>query len=75
MWYLLQTMSGKEQKVHNCLSEKGFNIFLPRIITHKDRDKKDVIKALFPGYLFLNAETEETLSLVRYGRLGALRYG
>ena len=55
-WYVLYVRSSQEKKIHQELSEKSVESFLPLIKTVQqwtDR-KKTIFKPLFPSYLFVN---------------------
>lgn len=56
-WYAVQTRSRHERKVRDELSGQSFEVFLPEYHTwsrRRDR-RKQILKALFPGYLFVRA--------------------
>jgi transcription antitermination factor NusG len=53
-WYALHTRSRFEQKVHDAISDKSIEVFVPKIQVmsrRKDRRKKILIP-LLPGYVF-----------------------
>ena len=55
-WYCLYTRSRHEDAVHQRLTDKKMNVFLPKLEVwsrRKDRKKK-IQKALFSGYLFVH---------------------
>jgi len=54
-WHVLWTWSHCEQKVHDQLTAKGFDPFLPRISVWSMRCRKRhrISRPMFPGYLFL----------------------
>lgn len=54
-WYILWTRSNCEQLVHDQLSAKGFELFLPRIGRWSRRKGLRYLARvpMFPGYLFL----------------------
>ncbi|MBI4379307.1 MAG: UpxY family transcription antiterminator [Nitrospinae bacterium] len=59
-WYAVRTRSHHEQKVHDILMGKSFNVFYPTIDAwsrRKDR-KKRVKRPLFSGYLFVECELD-----------------
>lgn len=57
-WYVLWTRSHCEQLVHDQLSAKGFESFLPKISQWSRRQGvRQLVRApMFPGYLFLRHE-------------------
>jgi transcription termination/antitermination protein NusG len=59
-WYAIHTRSHFEQKVHDGISGKSVEVFLPRIEVmsrRKDRRKKILIP-LLPGYVFVRFEMD-----------------
>ena len=59
-WYALHTRSRFEQKVHDQLSSKSLETFLPRIQVwsrRKDRRKK-ILVPMIPGYVFVRSQLE-----------------
>jgi transcriptional antiterminator NusG len=55
-WYAIHTRSHHERKVNRDLSRQGFTVFLPEYRTlsrRKDR-RREILRALFPGYLFVH---------------------
>lgn len=68
MWYVLQTMSGEEQKCINLcsaiLDRECYNeFFIPRHIIKKRYCKEwhDKLKVMFPGYVFVDSNSIEEL--------------
>lgn len=66
MWYVVHTMSGKEQAcMQQCVRQLApadyEDIFVPRYISRKhfQREWHDVEKILFPGYFFVDTERIE----------------
>jgi len=69
-WYALHTRSRHEDRVHLGLTQKGFNVFLPKIEVwsrRKDRRKK-IMLPMFSGYLFI-----ELTSLDNQTKLNVLK--
>ncbi len=65
-WYVLQTLTGQEQKVQRLIEAKSKEegladqigeVLMPteRVMTVKNNKKKTIVKKLFPGYLFVQA--------------------
>lgn len=65
-WYVLQTLTGQEQKVQRLIEAKSKEegladqigeVLMPteRVMTVKSNKKKTIVKKLFPGYLFVQA--------------------
>lgn len=78
MWYVIQTVSGQEEKcMQQCLRFVGkqyYNeMFIPHYIEKKHFKKEwhDVKKVLFPGYLFVDTEQ---IDLVAEGLKKVNRY-
>lgn len=82
-WYLVYTKPRSEQKAKTHLEEQGFKTYLPCYQARKTRKKNsDVVKPLFPGYLFLYLDEQEdnwapirstpgVSRLVRFGNMPA----
>lgn len=62
-WYVVLTKPKQEDRAEEHLRAQGGEVFLPRIQLEKMRKGKcvDVVKPLFPGYLFVNVEGCESL--------------
>jgi len=65
-WYVLWTRSHCEQLVHDQLSAKGFESFLPKIGRWSRREGLRYLARvpMFPGYLFLRHATMDKLSYI-----------
>jgi len=75
-WYIVRTLSGKENKVQkyleNAIRESGYSdkiieVFIPAetVVEMQQGKKKTVTRKLFPGYVFVNMElTEESQNFV-----------
>jgi transcriptional antiterminator RfaH len=63
-WYVIKSKPKQEKAVHGQLSRAGYEMFLPQI------EGINAPKPLFPSYLFISADLEETAHhrLVRYTR-------
>jgi len=63
-WHALWTRSHCEQRVHDALQAKGFEVFVPFIdVWSRRAERRRLARApLFPGYLFLRA----TMDKARY---------
>lgn len=62
-WYALWTKSRHEFKAEEALANKGFEVFLPKIVKlsiRKDR-KKYYNSPLFPGYVFVKTELDKEI--------------
>lgn len=60
-WYALVCRSKAEKKVYSRLSERGFHVYLPLIVTVKqwsDRKKK-IESPLIPSYVFVKTEEKK----------------
>jgi transcription antitermination factor NusG len=65
-WYAVYTIVRHEKAVNSALLEKDIDTFLPlrEVISQwKDRKKK-VLLPLFPGYLFINSNLEDRLTIL-----------
>ena len=78
-WYIVRTVSGAEWQVRNGLLKRGIEPFIPYYIASVRRNEwfHGVIKALFPGYIFVGLEPEQTQSDVKAvnGAIGILKVG
>jgi transcription antitermination factor NusG len=66
-WYAVYTVVRHEKVVHQSLIDKGVYTFLPlmEVVNRwKDRNKK-VSLPLFPGYLFINTDLSDKLSVLK----------
>jgi len=74
-WYVLHTKSRFENVVHESLSRKSLEVFLPKmLIRSKRQDRKKMIRVpLFPGYVFVKTDLDpnEHLRILKTG--GAVR--
>ncbi len=74
-WFVIQTKPRNEKKVHEQISQKNIDVFLPLIQTIRiwsDRKKK-IFVPLFPGYIFvLGNETERQRAISQ--TYGAIKY-
>jgi len=57
-WYVLHTKSRFENVVHEGLTKKSIEVFLPKVLVRSKRvDRKIMIRIpLFPGYLFVKSD-------------------
>ncbi|MBU2623799.1 MAG: UpxY family transcription antiterminator [Proteobacteria bacterium] len=57
-WYVLHTKSRFENVVHEGLTKKSIEVFLPKILVRSRRvDRKVMIRIpIFPGYLFVKSD-------------------
>ena len=57
-WYVLHTKSRFENVVHEGLTKKSMEVFLPKVLVRSRRvDRKVMIRIpLFPGYLFVKSD-------------------
>ena len=60
-WYLLQTKSNGHKLANEHLSRQNFEVFMPLMIKTSKRGAKfiNILKPLFPSYLFLGTELNE----------------
>src|SRR5690348_1338276 len=65
-WFVVQTSSRHEKKVHAGLSERGIESFLPSYCEiHRWRDRKQRVELpLFPGYVFVRLALAEKLAVL-----------
>ncbi len=74
-WFALHTKSRAENVVHDGLSKKSVEVFLPRItVASKRKDRKKLIRVpLFPGYLFVKSDLSATHHLEIVKTAGAVK--
>lgn len=80
MWYLVLTRPLQEQRAADNLERQGGKVYLPMLMQERIRNGKRISRSepLFPGYLFLKADSATPLlSKVRstMGARGLLRFG
>jgi transcription antitermination factor NusG len=74
-WYVLSTYSGSERKI-KCLIEQLFgdryDLYLPRReLLHTINGKhKKIVRALFPGYIFIHKKIDEFILDIRRHSIG-----
>lgn len=79
-WYAVQTQSCAEEKARFHLSAQGFHVYLPRFSKQRRHARKveTVLRALFPGYVFveLDLEVDQWRSINgTVGAIGMVRHG
>jgi len=69
-WYLLYTKPGHEERVARKIEDCGLNVFNPLLKErrHIRRKIRDVTGSLFPCYIFVQFDLEESYRLVKYTR-------
>lgn len=74
-WYVLHTRSRFESVVHDALSRKSLEAFLPRIrVSSKRRDRRLTLRTpLFPGYVFVKTDLNPNEHLDILKTAGAVR--
>ena len=57
-WYALHTRSHFEQKVHDAISNKSIEVFVPKIqvMSRRTDRRKKILIPLLPGYVFVHFE-------------------
>ena len=75
LWYVLHTKSRFENVVHEGLSKKRIEVFLPKItVQSKRRDRRKMIRVpLFPGYVFVKTNLHPHHHLEVVKTAGAVR--
>jgi transcriptional antiterminator RfaH len=70
LWYVLQTKPKKEGEATSYLLTKGLEVFNPLIETLSSRNRKmeKVLKSLFPNYIFVKFDLDQSYILVRWAR-------
>lgn len=74
-WYVLHTKSRFENVVHDALSRKSTEVFLPKIqVKSKRRDRNIMIRVpLFPGYIFVQTDLKPEHHIDILKTAGAVR--
>ncbi len=74
-WYVLHTKSRFENVVHDGLSNKSIEVFLPKItVQSKRKDRKKMIRVpLFPGYVFVKSDLAPNNHLDIVKTVGAVK--
>lgn len=74
-WYALHTKSRAENVVHDGLSKKSVETFLPKItVPSKRKDRKKMIRVpLFPGYVFVKSDLSAAHHLEIVKTAGAVK--
>lgn len=74
-WYALLTRSRFENVVHDCITKKSIEVFLPKIkVLSTRKDRRIMIDApLFPGYLFVKTSSDPEHQLKILKTTGAVR--
>ncbi len=69
-WYVIQTKQKKEGETTSYLSTKGLEVFNPLMETLSPRNGKmeKVLKSLFPNYVFIKFDLDQSYNLVRWAR-------
>lgn len=79
-WFAIRTKPFQEEKAHFQYLRQGFEVYLPRILRVRShaRQKKEVLRPFFPGYLFLHLAQEErnwSTIAATIGALAPVRFG
>ncbi len=79
-WYAIRTQPRKEELARRQYENQGFEVFLPRVLDYRRHARRieQVLRPLFPGYLFLFLTPEECkFSAISstIGAVGPVRFG
>jgi len=79
-WFAIRTKPRQEEKARFHYTRQGFEVYLPRMrrVRCHARQKKEVLRPFFPGYLFLHLAPEErnwTTIAATIGALAPVRFG
>lgn len=58
-WYVIRSKPNKEEALFDQLTQRGIEIFYPRIRAHPVNPRAKKVKAYFPGYLFVHVDLEQ----------------
>ncbi len=69
-WYVIQTKPKKEGEATSYLLTKGLEVFNPLMETFSPRNGKidKTLKSLFPNYIFIKFDLNQSYNLVRWAR-------
>ena len=59
-WYVLFVLVAKSDKLFSLLNKKGINAFIPQIEYYRRDIKGNALKPLFPGYIFVKSEMDQS---------------
>ena len=59
-WYVLFVLVAKSDKLCPLLNKKGINAFIPQIEYYRRDIKGNALKPLFPGYIFVKSEMDQS---------------
>ena len=59
-WYALRSKSRKEDAVWRQLQSQGYEVFYPNLRVHPVNPRSRKIVPYFPGYLFVEADLEQS---------------
>jgi transcription antitermination factor NusG len=59
-WYALSRKPNKEEIIGKQLQDRGYDVFYPYIPAGKDAGVSNTHKPLFPGYIFVRVDIEES---------------
>ena len=70
LWYVIQTKPKKEREAASYLLTKGLEVFNPLTKAFSQRNGKidKVCKSLFPNYIFVKFDLDQSYNLVRWAR-------
>jgi transcriptional antiterminator RfaH len=77
-WYALRSKPRKEDVVWRQVLSQGFEVYYPRLRVHPVNPRSRMVKAYFPGYLFVQADVEQVgVSLFQWmpHTLGLISFG
>lgn len=74
-WYALHTRSHFEQKVHDAISNKSIEVFVPKIqmMSRRTDRKKKILIPLLPGYVFVHFEMNPEIYWTIIRTVGVVR--
>lgn len=59
-WYVLFVLVAKSDKLCSLLNKKGINAFIPQMEYYRRDIKGNALKPLFPGYIFVKSEMDQS---------------
>ncbi len=69
-WYVIQTKQKKEGETTSYLSTKGLEVFNPltEVLSPRNGKMEKIRKSLFPNYVFVKFDLNQSYNLVRWAR-------
>ncbi|MDI6761781.1 MAG: transcription termination/antitermination NusG family protein [Thermodesulfobacteriota bacterium] len=72
LWYVIQTKPRKEKEAASYLWTRGLEVFNPltEVLSPRNARMEKIQKSLFPNYVFVKFDLDQSYNLVRWARGG-----